>query len=134
MRAIEVIRVRQPKPHSARKTVLLDQIEIGILHNRRACLNPIVSSNEIQLRLLAGRRMLLLIRDQLSVTVTSESDELNQAVSRRQHRNDRIEMSVVELEIVHQLTHVLIARNLRADHRHRILQTAALYSLLRQST
>lgn len=78
--------------------------------------------------------MLLLIRDQLSVTVTSESDELNQTVSRRQHRNDRIEMSVVELEIVHQLTHVLIARNLRADHRHRILQTAALYSLLRQST
>ena len=134
MRTIEVIGVRQSTRHSACQAVLLDQIEIGILHNRRSRLKPIVSSNEIQLRLLAGRRMLLLVGDQLSVTVPSESNELNQAVSRRQHRNDRIEMGVVELEIIHQLTHVLVSRNLRADHSHRVLQTAALHTLLRQST
>ena len=59
---------------------------------------------------------------------------LNQSVARRQHRDHRIELGIVELEVLGELRHVAIPRDFRANNRDSVLQPAGKKPFPRQSS
>ena len=102
----------------------LHDIHRRVDQNRISRLRPVKPTNKVQFHVVSGREHGLM-EDELHVKNTPDFCHiLNQSVARRQHRNHRIELGIVELEILGELRHVAIPRDFRANNRDSVLQPA----------